>query len=421
MAKLPEKINICLTVNSRYIRYTIIMLTSLYENNENGSINLYVVQRDFTDDDKRLVRDLTEQFSNTVEFIWADPDDYKEFAPNFLREILFRLKIPSYITEELDRVLMLDVDLVVNGNLRELYEMDFEDCCFAAAPNMLGKGVVLERNRDWYPKDRKDWTHYNTGVLLWNLKKLRSDYPKEFLMKKGLESGIVAPTFEEELINILFGEGKILPLRPEIWNYIPALYEYDIRDDYTIYGTNEELLKKCRIIHFAQLSPWNTGVKTDPFRIWWDYAKKTPYYLECLEEIYWATENYLRGIPNREARAEAKLRVIDLLLEPKRQKEFAGILKAEGCSKIIIYGAGRIARFIDVALRDTDVEIVCYVDKTYQGEFCNRPEIKPEEIGQYDADIVIVANSAYYDEVSKQLAQYTNIKVSALDRFIEKC
>ena len=64
--------NICVTVSSQYMRYLYIMLQSLYENNKKNSINLYVIQRNFTDEDKKVIFDLTDRFKNTVNYIWVD-------------------------------------------------------------------------------------------------------------------------------------------------------------------------------------------------------------------------------------------------------------------------------------------------------------------------------------------------------------
>lgn len=414
-----HSMNICVTVNSLYLRYVYIMLMSLYRNNDNGSIRLYVIQKDFTPSDREVIKKLTSEYDNEVVFIDADSKEYEAFPPNFLREILFRLKVPEYLPQELDRVLLLDADLLVLNGIDELYGMPIDDAFFAAAPNMLGKGVVLERNRAWYPSDRKDWTHFNTGVLLYNLKKIRSELSERWLFDKGLEykNSILAPTFEEELINIEFGEKKILRLDPARWNYIPSLYSYDIRDDYMLYGSSEEIKEKCSIMHFAQLSPWNAGQKNDSFKVWWEYAKQTPYYVELLEENYWRAEEYVKSIPNATESAEAKLRDIDYLLEEKRQEEFIGRLRADNIGRIIVYGAGRIARCIDIALRESEIEIVAYIDKTYRGKFCGKPEIGFEEICDHEADVIIVSNGRYYETVIRDLEPFTTMPIRKLEDF----
>lgn len=411
--------NICVTVNSRYIRYLYVMLTSLYENNVKSSVHLVVLQRDFTDEDKDTIRTLTEKYLNTVEFINVPDSDYLEYPAQYMREILFRLKVPEYMPDGWDRVLLLDADLIVNGDISDLYYSDFKDNYFAVAPDMFGKGVVWRENRRWYPKERTDWTHYNTGVLLYNLEGLRRDFPRGYLYDEGLKSKIEAPTFEEELINVLFGEKGILPLQKEKWNYMPGLHAYDIREDYVIYKDNDEIEKNAHIMHFAQQNPWDKGKKTEAFRIWWKYAKKTPYYEEMLRETYWKAEEYVNSVDVLLENTESKLRDIDRLLDMYDSGGFAALLESKGYGSIIVYGAGRIARIISLCMEQSVVELRCFVDREKKGKFCGKNVVGIDDLSECKADIILVSNSVYIDEIRKDLKGKTTIPIITIDELLE--
>lgn len=62
--------------------------------------------------------------------------------------------------------------------------------------------------------------HYNTGILMWNLKKIRKDFPPEYIFHQAWEHPINIATFEEELFNVVFGESGILQIPAETYNYI---------------------------------------------------------------------------------------------------------------------------------------------------------------------------------------------------------
>ena len=50
--------------------------------------------------------------------------------------------------------------------------------------------------------------------------------------------------------------------------------------------TYEQVKESAYIIHFAGDKPWNSeNVHFDIEKLWWDYAKTTPFYLELLEEF----------------------------------------------------------------------------------------------------------------------------------------
>ena len=93
--------NICVTVNSKYVCYLYVMLQSLYENNQKGSINLYVLQRDFTESDKAVITEISERFQNRAFYIFVREPDLSEM-PEYIggrndlpsEIICFRLMLP---------------------------------------------------------------------------------------------------------------------------------------------------------------------------------------------------------------------------------------------------------------------------------------------------------------------------------------
>ena len=69
--------NIVVAANSKYMRYLYIMLSSLIENNRDEEINIFVMQRDFTDNDKTCIKELTEKYEKSVSFLFVDEKRFK--------------------------------------------------------------------------------------------------------------------------------------------------------------------------------------------------------------------------------------------------------------------------------------------------------------------------------------------------------
>ena len=410
--------NICVTVNSKYKRYLYIMLESLYENNQQSEIRLFVIQRDFTDDDKNEISSLTKRYGNTVEFIWVDEHKYDDMPiyrigrSNLSLEIYFRLLIPEYLPDEIDRVLMLDVDIVINKDISDLYNIDLEDYYFAAAPNMCHNFLVREEWREWYSKDRINWIHYNTGILMWNLKKIRKDFPREYIFKLAWEIPIKTATFEEEIFNVAFGDKGIKNIPAEKWNYISTHENWFKNPRFHRYKDVEEIKRNCGIIHYAAMNPWQAGVKNESFRLWWDWTAKSPYYEEILRECYEQSERYLIEMQKKIEDQEKKL-VYD---DAYRQRLIKRLCDKK-IKRIEIYGAGRVARCIDNALQQTGIEILCYIDRLYRGIFCGRKTIDFEAIRTYetDADAIIVSTPYYIEEIKKDIRPYTRLDILNLD------
>lgn len=418
--------NVCVTVNSKYQKYLYIMLLSLYENNSER-INLYVINRDFNEFDKKMIRDLTEKYGNNVEYIWVDEHKYDDMPiyrvgrSNLSLEIYFRLLIPEYLPKEIDRVLMLDVDIVVNRDLSELYNIDFENKYFAAAPNMCHNFMIREDWRSWYPKNRENWIHYNTGVLMWNLKKIREDFPKEYIFKLAWQIPIKTPTFEEEIFNVAFGEKGIKSVAPEKWNYISTHDNWFDKPNFYVYKKLDNLREKCHIVHYAAMNPWQGGVKNESFKLWWFWSEKSPYYMTILKECYYESESYLLKMNERIDNQEKKLIYIDLLLCDKYADRLLGRLHEMYINRIMIYGAGRVAKCLNVVLKKTGIYIACYIDKNYRGEFCGKETIDFMSIKKYESqvDAIIVSTPYYYEEIVNDISELTSLNIISVDDLLK--
>ena len=198
---------------------------------------------------------------------------------------------------------------------------------------------------------------------------------------------------------------------------MPGLHAYDVREDYIIYESNDEIVKNVNIMHFAQQNPWDKGKKTDAFKIWWDYARKTPYYEDLLWETYWKSEEYVIPTEERMEANENKLRYIDKILDEYENKTLVQYFDKRGFKKIAIYGAGRIARILSMCIKSTSIEIICYIDREMTGTFYERPIFEIKGAGDIDADCIVVSNPAYFKEVQNQLK--TNLPIISLEEVLQ--
>lgn len=427
MKKCIGKRNVCVTVNSLYMRYLYVMLQSLYENCENGSIRLFVLQRDFTDKDKKMISDLTEEFNNEIVYIFCDPAEYADlpdsfrYNTNLSMEIMFRLRIPDYIPESVDKVLMLDVDLAILKDIKEIYDIELGDALFASSLNMFANGEVLPHYREYY-RNRSNWKHYNVGVLLWNLDKIRSIYPKGYIFSKAIEhNDIFKPEFEEELINVEFGNDEIKEIPCE-WNYmVDILKTYRKRPEnpfYNIYNS-DELKNKCGIIHYAAQNPWAAGYKSIGYDIWWDYCKKTPFYQEILEESYIKSEQQI------EKNAQLNYYEENITTQIVKKRIISNLERLQ-IKNIAIYGAGQISKdLIEKVLNVSTISVEYLIDNNFYNRYffpkrLDKKVIKENEWNSSDRiDAILVADPDYTVK-AKTFSEKVNTKLVNLDYLLNK-
>lgn len=407
------------------MRYLYVMLQSLYENNEKGSIDLYVIQRDFTDYDKEMISEITNKFQNKVIYILVDKHKFNDI-PGYIggrddlpsEIICFRLLLPELLPDTLDRVLLLDVDLVVNKDISELYNIELGDKVLAAAPNMCHNFNIEEEWRRWYPENRTNWIHYNIGILMWNLEKIRNSYPPRYILEQACKQEIQSETFDEELFNVVFGENLIREISAEKWNYIVTHMNNFATPNFEVYDSIEDIKLHCAIIHYAAMNPWQEGAVDEKFQLWWEYAKDSPFYHEFLVEQLSKYGQYIIKLENSlqgEKRAISDLEAIYRLKGSGKIAEYLKDQKAE----YYLYGAGMLAeKLYDLLLYEGKENIVKGVfDKKKRGTFYEIPiygEVNEIVGNSNEKDIIIITPSSGRDGIADDVKKCVNGKAEVV-------
>jgi len=173
---------------------------------------------------------------------------------------------------EYDRMLYLDSDLIVRGDLSELETIGLSGFWIGAVSE-----VLEENSRHAVKMGHTDY--FNSGVMLLNLKAWRENH----LPEKLLENKLREPwhSFMDQDVLNWTCENKILYL-PATWNCTTMHYlASEERLARFAHLTPEEIraLKSSdqnsafpHIAHFAWVKPWNCLRRPSPFvREWWGY------------------------------------------------------------------------------------------------------------------------------------------------------
>ena len=283
-----SRMNISTSLNSKYMRYTYVMLTSLFENQpKNMDIHVYLLHSDLTLTDKEHLQTVVENHGGTLHLLQVDPSCLPASCPttvNWSLEMYFRLMLSRLLPEDVDRILYIDVDTIVNHSLEDFYNTDFEGNMLCACTDPLNGEFPDIRNEIFAEHIKQGFTYFNSGVLLMNVSALRNKYGLEDYLKvaEDLEYNILAP--DQDLLNYVhWNEVKIMDANK--YNLFARLaYNYDIH--------YEEVKEQVTIVHFPGRKPWSgVNLHFDIEQLWWDYAKKTPFYVEFMEEFIDQTIN----------------------------------------------------------------------------------------------------------------------------------
>lgn len=198
--------------DEEFVKYMLVTIRSVMENASDGQdYRIYVLNTSISDARKKEVTDQVSEDSRfTVEFVNVTPylDELKEKLP--LRDYYslttyYRLFIPN-LYPEYNKVIYLDSDVVVKGDIYELYTTELEGFYVGAVSDQLvtqldvfGRYVeqVLGVKRNEY---------FNAGVLLMNCQALRdTDFLERFIELVNTYTFVVAQ--DQDYLNVICKKG----------------------------------------------------------------------------------------------------------------------------------------------------------------------------------------------------------------------
>lgn len=308
--KKNDAIAIILSSSDEYCIYLPVILKSIHEeSSKNYCYHFYILDSGITQSSKHVINAYIANYENfSIEYIDVQYfiEKYKNLwyvTGHFSVATYIRFFIPDLVPK-LDKVLYLDVDLLVRGDISELYAIDIGDCAIGACVDACYERETYynKNNLVIYNKTvvclPDDYKVFNAGVLLINLKKWRElNITEKFIQKL---SDIKTPrVLDQCILNSVFCNGQVY--------YLPAEWNYQWHADLTEiqYPTSSTKMNEVieayrfaknnlKIIHYTtQTKPWNIYANKAVFAytleeelasLWWVCARDTPFYEKIILE-----------------------------------------------------------------------------------------------------------------------------------------
>lgn len=276
--------NIYITTGRRNLKYAYVAIKSLFQNNREREIHLYVVSEDLTPEDMQHEEKLAEEYGHFIHILRFDEEKAREYIHIGKKDHWPIGTMSSYwlfhelLPEEVDRIMVIESDTVVVGNLSEIYDMDFGEA-YAVCPDPEHKP---ENHRNFMRSIGGDTL---TFVLsMYDVTRIRKDFTLQDILdadeRVKQKAGYSQMEFTFGLLfrnRIKYVAGKISCI-DENERYMEELgYDYIT-----------ECEKTAKILHFSSYKdygkPWNPVSIMPGYVIWWKYAQDSPYYKEYFEE-----------------------------------------------------------------------------------------------------------------------------------------
>jgi lipopolysaccharide biosynthesis glycosyltransferase len=296
-----KNIPVVFACDNNYSPYLGVCIKSILENADaSRNYDLIVLQTAITSANQMLLQLLVSNYKNAfIRFVDITKSIGKIQLPihnYFTKETYYRLFLPK-ILENYNKIIYLDVDLVVLKDISKLYDINVDECLIGATRDfgmiknylkdkVYRKHKVVKYCHEKLFLDKYDSLNYSqAGVLLMNLEEMRKI---DFInLAIGMLARYIYILVDQDILNSICR--KRIKRIPHNWDFIDILYEkdkevlpYELNDEYNI-AQNDPY-----IIHFGgEEKPWLYNV---PFaHLFWKYARKTSYYeellLKCCEKV----------------------------------------------------------------------------------------------------------------------------------------
>lgn len=217
----------------------------------NTDVCIYVLNNDIAPEWFKLLSSKLRNVNSEVISIHVNKNLFTSYKTGDLINYttFFRYLIPDLVTS--DRSLYLDCDLLVTGDLSDLFHMDME-----------GKPVAAVAS----PYAWESSTYgFNAGVLLIDNELWRKNSYISKLLQLTEEKQAEVAMADQSILNIFFQHN---------WKEIDSTYNYLVGLDYNYRAAELSRLETSipKITHFAGThKPWHTYSSTRLRELWWTY------------------------------------------------------------------------------------------------------------------------------------------------------
>ena len=244
--------NITCGTDDNYAQHCLAMLCSLFDNNIEKFFVVHILINKLSAVYRNNILSLAERYTNVIHFY--EMDDSEFFGMKFKKKrpltnaAYYRLKLPSTL-KDIDTVLYLDCDMIVLGDVDEIFNIDLNGYALAACNDAMPYNDLHRRQLN-HPVGTKTFC---SGIMYINLDYWRSVDSEEKCFEFARKDRCPVYLHDQDVFNYVFkNQWYLLPPK---WNVSPNCLTYK-SELYRFYDYNEARNHPCLYHFFDAVKPW---------------------------------------------------------------------------------------------------------------------------------------------------------------------
>ena len=202
------KLNIAFAPDDGYMNMTIVSMFSALQNNIDSQIEFIILYSKLSDASWEKLKNFENKFNCSIRYIKMNEEVFKDLPMSkwVTVQAWFRIQIPD-LCPDLDRVLYLDCDTMVNGDIKELFTMEMGNNYVAAVKDVWDVKKHLKR------LNMKSDSYFNSGMLLMNCEQFREDNVFEKIKEYSLANKKIIKFCDQDTLNKVIDRKKLIFLK----------------------------------------------------------------------------------------------------------------------------------------------------------------------------------------------------------------
>ena len=268
MVEQENKIHVALAFDQNFIVPFYVLITSIFQNNKENNIVFHAIAAGVDNREREKITRFVQANQSQIFFYELDKANVDALVlpdnVHFSAATYYRLFFPSLVPQEIKKLLYIDTDTVVVGNLAELYQVNVDSVPAAAA---LDAKITLRPDLGI----NSEGHYFNAGVMLINTEQWKSQQ----ILEKALQYLNDFPEriewADQDALNALLQNNIV-----KVSNRFNITF-YDI-PSYLTRKEFDAFIKDKVIIHYTtQNKPWMMTCTNRLRYIYHYYLKLSPY------------------------------------------------------------------------------------------------------------------------------------------------
>ncbi|MFS8047588.1 glycosyltransferase family 8 protein [Rhizobium sp. BR 314] len=268
-----EVVNIAFGLDLAYLPHAAVVVTSITANAPGARFHFLILHDGIAAEDRTKF----EFCGSGHSFLWLEINDPAVLTMSGKRHIsratYFRLMIGELAPSHIQRVIYLDADLVVKGDIRELYAVNLDGRSVGAVSD-VGMDYQLFARRFGLPFQHLGY--FNSGVLVLDLNNIRRDGDFQRALDLLQDRPEDLEYADQCALNVVFWQR---------WAQLDVLWNVQRRtlmphEGKPCFATAGEMKtgRRPKIVHFTEYNkPWSLDGWHPLIWLYYDYLRRTPY------------------------------------------------------------------------------------------------------------------------------------------------